>query len=77
MSMRTKAEQAAELPAAYAAGRCANAGPWGFICTEDGGHRYSCYDASLDTSWNSHWPEDMDVPVENHPCDCRCTDCKP
>lgn len=78
MSMRTKAEQAADLPGVIATGVCADTGPWGYICTEDSGHRhrYSCYDASLDTSWNHHWPDDFgDVPLANHPCDCRCAEC--
>jgi hypothetical protein len=76
MSMRTKAEQAAELPNVEARGLCATAGPWGYICTDELGHSYSCYDASLDTSFNRRWAEDIDAPPENHPCDCRCTECK-
>jgi hypothetical protein len=75
MSMRTKAEQAADLPGVIARGVCADTGPWGSICTEESGHRYSCNDGSLDTSFNDRWSEDYDVPFDNHPCDCRCTEC--
>lgn len=77
MSMRTKDEQAAELPLVVARGLCAETGPWGYVCTEDRYHDYSCYDASLDTSWNYHWPEDFGpVPLANHPCDCACEECR-
>jgi hypothetical protein len=76
MSMRTKAEQAEYLPLVISRGLCAETGPWGYVCTDDPGHHYSCYDASLDTSFNYHWVDDWDVPLANHPCDCRCTECK-
>jgi hypothetical protein len=36
-------------------GRCGEPGPWGAVCTEDSLHRYSCYDGSKDTSWQSDW----------------------
>lgn len=75
MSMRTKEEQA--LRAANAnIHTCTMAGPWGALCTDDAGHDYSCYDSGLDVSFNRRWMEDMDVPVENHPYDCRCEECR-
>lgn len=33
-------------------GQCADPGPYGAHCTDDTGHRYSCYDASEDVSFN-------------------------
>ena len=33
-------------------GLCNEPGPDDLHCTEDRGHRYSCYDAQDDTSWN-------------------------
>jgi hypothetical protein len=75
MSMRTKEDQA--LRAANTSVRnCGTAGPWGAICTDHSGHNYSCYDGTLDLSFNRHWFDDMDVPPENHPYDRTCTDCK-
>jgi hypothetical protein len=33
-------------------GTCADPGPGDAHCTEELGHRYSCYDAGRDVSWN-------------------------
>lgn len=33
-------------------GTCADPGPDDLHCTEPRGHRYSCYDAGEDESWN-------------------------
>ena len=33
-------------------GTCAEPGPWDAHCTDDIGHRWSCYDAGADVSWN-------------------------
>lgn len=34
-------------------GRCGEPGPSAAHCTDDRGHRYSCYDAGEDVSFNS------------------------
>lgn len=75
MSMRTKAEQAEQWR--WAAGRrlCADTGPWGAVCNQDLAHYYSCYDGSLDRSFNRHWIDDFDVPLTAHPFDCSCERC--
>lgn len=43
---------------------CAEPGPWGTVCTEGSGHRYSHYDAQDDSSWQDDWrdngPDDDD-----------------
>lgn len=31
---------------------CGASGPYDAHCTDDPGHRYSCYDAGEDVSWN-------------------------
>ena len=77
MSMRTQERQVEAHASAVAGYRCAATGPWGAVCTDYPGHDYSCYDGSLDTSFNSQWREDGDVPIENHPFDCGCPECKP
>lgn len=77
MSMRTKAEQIEATRRAVDRGDCADAGPWGAVCTDRPGHRYSCYDGGLDISFNSRWFEDINVPSENHPFDCVCPECAP
>lgn len=75
MSMRTKTDQQAAHERALSRGECAETGPWGAVCTLDRSHRYSDYDGGLDVSWNYHWLDDMDVPLEHHPYDCSCRDC--
>lgn len=40
-----------------ARGGCAEPGPWGTVCTQDSGHRYSHYDAQDDSSWQDDWRE--------------------
>ncbi len=35
-------------------GTCADPGPGDAHCTDYRGHRYSCYDAGEDVSWNDH-----------------------
>jgi hypothetical protein len=40
-----------------ARGGCAESGPWGTVCTQDAGHRYSHYDAQDDSSWQDDWRE--------------------
>lgn len=77
MSMRTKAEQAVSQQEAIQRGVCAEAGPWGAVCTLQRNHDYSDYDGGLDVSFNYHWMTDTDVPLENHPCDCNCGHCTP
>ena len=77
MSMRTKAEQPDAVRRAIDRGECADAGPWGAVCTLHRRHDYSCYDGSLDVSFNYRWLEDLDVPLENHPFDCVCPECAP
>lgn len=47
---------------------CAEPGPWDYHCTEATGHRYSCYDAGEDTSWNDASPEDWQTETP-HVCD--------
>lgn len=74
MSMRTQDEQREAVQRAVMRGECAEAGPWGAVCTLDPRHRYSDYDGSLDVSFNHHWIDDMEVPLENHPYDCTCPD---
>lgn len=54
-------------------GRCAEPGPYDQHCTEYVGHRYSCYDAGEDASWNDRSPEDWQTDTP-HECDdpaCR------
>lgn len=77
MSMRTKEQQANFHAFTLNGGDCAATGPWGAVCTSDPGHDYSHYDANLDVSFNSRWHEDMDVPLDNHPFNCECEECKP
>jgi hypothetical protein len=42
------------------AGTCAEPGPYDTHCTEHPRHRYSCYDAGDDSSWNDRqdWTHD-------------------
>lgn len=49
------------------AGACAEPGPWDYHCTEPPLHRYSCYDAGEDTSWNERSPEDWQTETP-HAC---------
>lgn len=37
--------------------KCAEPGPWGTVCTQELGHRYSHYDAQDDSSWQDDWPD--------------------
>lgn len=47
-------------------GTCGEPGPYDAHCTDDPGHRYSCYDAGDDVSFNDrqHWlhPHECDDP---------------
>ncbi|ALJ20391.1 hypothetical protein [Microbacterium sp. No. 7] len=47
-------EKIARVTARYG---CAEPGPYGTVCTEDAGHRYSHYDAQDDSSWQDDWRE--------------------
>jgi hypothetical protein len=51
---------------------CATPGPWGYVCTLDRNHSFSCYDGSKDSPFNHHWIDDWDVPPEFHFYDCAC-----
>jgi hypothetical protein len=58
-------------------GDCAEAGPYGVVCTLPRTHDWSCYDAGDDSSFNSRWLEDFgEVPLSEHPFDCRCPPCR-
>jgi hypothetical protein len=49
-------------------GTCGEPGPYTTHCTEHIGHRYSCYDAGDDSSWNDRSPEDWQT-EQPHKCD--------
>ena len=49
-------------------GTCAEPGPGDMHCTEHRLHRYSCYDAGEDSSWNDRSPEDWQTETP-HACD--------
>lgn len=74
MSMRSQADQR-EFVGQLGSGTCRDTGPWGAVCTQTRGHDYSCYDSALDVSFNYHWVNEADVPLEHHPYDCRCDEC--
>lgn len=51
-------------------GQCNDPGPYAAHCTDDPGHRYSCYDAGEDVSFNhrhdfTHRCEDPACPTPN------------
>ncbi|MFD5599903.1 hypothetical protein ACFWHR_07575 [Leucobacter sp. NPDC058333] len=41
---------------------CGAPGPYGAHCTEDVGHRHSCYDAGDDVSFNERTMRDDEIP---------------
>lgn len=45
-------------------GTCGDPGPYDAHCTDDPGHRYSCYDSGDDVSFNhrQHFRHDCDDP---------------
>ena len=53
-------------------GTCSEPGPYAAHCTSEPLHRYSCYDAGEDTSWNDRAPEEWQVET---PHDCGDPDC--
>lgn len=48
------------------AGTCGDPGPYAAHCTEPPGHRYSCYDAGEDVSFNEWQMREWDLV---HECD--------
>lgn len=54
--------------------KCGEQGPYATHCTEPPNHRYSCYDASDDSSWNDRFPEDWQTET---PHNCDDPECKP
>lgn len=50
-------------------GTCADPGPYDYHCTEPIGHRYSCYDAGEDSSWNDGQFRDGWFDASPHECD--------
>ena len=57
---------------AISPGTCAEPGPYAAHCTDDPGHRYSCYDAGEDVAWN----DGMDY-LAPHSCDDPACTYKP
>jgi hypothetical protein len=53
-------------------GACGELGPYDYHCTDYPGHRYSCYDASEDTSWNDRSPEDWQEDMPHSCADPGC-----
>lgn len=43
-------------------GACGAPGPHGAHCTDDPGHRYSCYDAGEDVSFNARTMREEEIP---------------
>ncbi|MFJ4168512.1 hypothetical protein ACIPY3_03270 [Paenarthrobacter sp. NPDC089714] len=43
-------------------GQCNEPGPWGTICTDHPGHRYSHFDSGKGNSWQDDWKDD--TPIE-------------
>lgn len=48
------------LGATVASGKCDEPGPWGAVCTDYPGHRYSHYDGGKDSSWQDDWRDWLD-----------------
>jgi hypothetical protein len=54
------------------AGTCGEPGPGDLHCTEPPLHRYSCYDAGDDSSWNDRSPEGWQQETPHHCTDEGC-----
>jgi hypothetical protein len=55
-------------------GTCQEPGPGALHCTEHAAHRYSCYDAGADESWNDRFPEDWQTDTPHNCDDQACLD---